>query len=203
MGGRLALIAILLAGSVGGLYLVVRSIIEDRTALNAVADPGGDEADWEAARGLPEGRRRKPVETEQPPVEEKPAPEDVEPVDSGTPISPPEITTDYADLVLELARPKEEEERSILVKVTDTEGEPLEDVLVVVRDQGAVIYRERTDESGAVEYEPYADEEGPFRIDAIAGFYSPGALPRCPSSVRGSSPTSDAAAAPTWTPWRS
>ena len=180
MVGRLALIAILLAGAVGGLYFVARSILEDRAALSAVSRSSADEeardAEWEAARGLPEGRRKQSVDPEPAPVEEQ-KPDQPEPEESGKPISPPEITTAYADLVLELARPKEQEERSILVKVTDTEGEPLENVLVVVRDQGSVIYRERTDETGAIEFEPYADEEGPFRIDAIAPFYSPADSP--------------------------
>ena len=49
----------------------------------------------------------------------------------------------------------------------------LEEVLVVVRSGGSVIYRERTAENGAIEFEPYDDEEGPFRIDALAPYYSP------------------------------
>jgi len=174
MGGRLLLIALLLAGSAGGIYLLIPSLRDDWVGTGARTEEQRREEEWaKGRRSVPVERQAAPPETP-PETGVDPAEEPADkPEEEPRPISPPEDITDYADLVIELARPKETEERSILVVVTDTQGEPLEEVLIVVRSGGSVVYRERTDDRGVVEFDPYDDEDGPFRIDALAPFYSP------------------------------
>jgi hypothetical protein len=79
---------------------------------------------------------------------------------------------EYAELVLELVRPKEDENRRVVVSVMDDEGEPIPDAMVVFRQGSQLIYRDRADDDGIVEFDPYLDEDGPFRIDVLAPQYA-------------------------------
>ncbi|MHC4223461.1 MAG: carboxypeptidase-like regulatory domain-containing protein, partial [Planctomycetota bacterium] len=73
-----------------------------------------------------------------------------------------------AKLVLELLAPAEAEERVIRAIVRDERGHPIFDALVVFREAGVVLYREKTDEDGEAYFLPYEFEKGPFRVDALA-----------------------------------
>lgn len=79
---------------------------------------------------------------------------------------------EYAELVLELVRPKEDENRRVVVSVMDDEGEPIPEAMVVFRQGTQLIYRDRSDDDGIVEFDPYLDEDGPFRIDVLAPQYA-------------------------------
>jgi hypothetical protein len=52
--------------------------------------------------------------------------------------------------------------------VRDELGHPISEALVVFRESGVVLYRERTDEDGEAYFLPYEFEKGPFRVDAVA-----------------------------------
>jgi hypothetical protein len=84
-----------------------------------------------------------------------------------------EETAESAELTLELLRPAERQELAVEVMVQDQAGEPVENALVVFRDGVALLYRQRTDLTGRATFEPYEDERGPFRVDAVAHGYSP------------------------------
>ncbi|MEM8885230.1 MAG: carboxypeptidase-like regulatory domain-containing protein [Planctomycetota bacterium] len=83
---------------------------------------------------------------------------------------------EMAELTLELVRAKEQEDRTITVSVFDEASDPILDALVVIRSRGEIIFRDRADSDGVVEFEPYEEEEGPFRIDVIADEFSPGSV---------------------------
>ena len=79
-----------------------------------------------------------------------------------------------ARLILEFLEPVEEPDRRVIATVVDGQGNPLIDVLVVVRDAGEIIYRSRTGENGRAEFVPYAQERGPWELTALAHGFEPG-----------------------------
>jgi len=99
------------------------------------------------------------AEPEAEPAEEEPEP-DPEPEPAGL--------DETAQLTLEIVAPAVEEERTVEVLVRDRFGEPLSYVLVVFRQGESILYRERTDREGRALFDPWPEETGPFRIDAIA-----------------------------------
>jgi hypothetical protein len=81
-----------------------------------------------------------------------------------------------ARVMLELLAPVEQKDRTIAVKAVDAEQTPVEGALVVIRSAASVVYRERTNAAGLMEYTPFVDERAPFRVDAVAHGYAPGVL---------------------------
>jgi len=173
---QVAILGLLLVGSVASIVFVVSSF-----------DPAADgrkapESMWEepaAYRSRRANDAPRPADPAQPPEARKePGPaEDPDPEPDSVGEQPVEDRVamgEMAELTLELMRPKEDEDRRIVITVTDENIAPMEDVLVVVRQGEEMIYRARTDEDGIVEFDPYTDEEGPFRVDAITPYYSPG-----------------------------
>jgi len=61
--------------------------------------------------------------------------------------------------------------------VTDLNAYPVGGALVVVRQGSAILFRARTPASGETWFHPYDDEEGPFRVDALAFGYMPASAP--------------------------
>ncbi|MFQ5843374.1 MAG: hypothetical protein ACE5JG_00120 [Planctomycetota bacterium] len=184
MGGRrikLALAALLGAACLAGVVFVFGE-------MSARGRPFG------AARGAAPAPPPPPSGAPVPAVEPPPEPESEppEPGPAGTepaPETPPEQpeepreeegeegreeSREPARLVLELVRPAEEPDRRVILSVTDRVDTPLAGVLIVVRDQGAVVYRTRTDAAGRAEFVPYQTERGPFEVDALAFGYEPG-----------------------------
>ena len=104
-----------------------------------------------------------PGEPARPPP--RPAPEE--------PAEDVEEAAESAELTLELLRPADRQELAVEVTVRDQAGEPVANALVVFREGVALLYRQRTDVTGRATFEPYEDEKGPFRVDAIAHGYSP------------------------------
>jgi hypothetical protein len=82
-----------------------------------------------------------------------------------------------ADLVLELMPPADPEDRTVHVRVVDTVGAPVAHALVVVREGTVILFRVRTDAAGNAAFPPYAEEKGPFRVDAIAHGFVTGQAP--------------------------
>lgn len=82
-----------------------------------------------------------------------------------------------ADLILELMPPADPVDRTVHVRVMDSHGAPVARALVVVREGTEILFRARTDGAGLAEFPPYAEEEGPFRIDALAHGFVPGQAP--------------------------
>jgi len=90
---------------------------------------------------------------------------------------PEKDTEGVADLVLELMPPADPEDRTVHVRVVDTGGVPVAHALVVVREGTAILFRVRTDAAGNAAFPPYAEEKGPFRVDAIAHGFVTGQAP--------------------------
>jgi hypothetical protein len=82
-----------------------------------------------------------------------------------------------ADLVLELMPPADPEDRTVHVRVVDPGGNPIGRALVVVREGTAILFRMRTDADGNAAFPPYAEEKGPFRVDALAHGFVTGHAP--------------------------
>jgi len=89
----------------------------------------------------------------------------------------PVVHDGQAELVIELLPPENPEERQILVQVVDIAGEPVPRALVVFREGSAILYRARADATGLVSFQPYAEEAGPFRVDALAHGFVPAHAP--------------------------
>jgi hypothetical protein len=66
-----------------------------------------------------------------------------------------------------------QEDRTLRVTVRDVVGVPIPDALVVFREGGSMLYRERTDRDGLALFLPYESEKGPFRVDAVAHGFLP------------------------------
>lgn len=165
----------LLTGGAGAVVFVIASL---GGSPGNIGGPHPVPARGEPARvaGLP----AHPPPVDAPPVEtpraDLPEPEAVEPdaseeqrADEGPEADPG--PPGMAELTLELLQYLEAEKERLDVQVTDTAGQPLSNVLVVFREGGAMLYRERTDASGEAQFQPYANEPGPFRVDAIADGY--------------------------------
>ncbi|MHC4953116.1 MAG: hypothetical protein ACYTGZ_04445 [Planctomycetota bacterium] len=173
---RVGLIFLLAAACVGAIVFVFLSLDEFGRRTQ------DDEREWEAEfrRSRRADERRRAATLPEPPPEtdsgkRAEADDSARTEEEEVEERPDEVALgELAQLTLELLRPKEDEERAIVVYVSDDSGESMPDVLVVVRDRGELIFRARTDEEGVAEFQPYEDEEGPFRIDAIAPYYSPG-----------------------------
>jgi len=169
----IGLLGLLLVGCVASIVFVFSSLDEFGRTPEEPAEvweepsqyPRRAVRDSEPTPEQPEATVKKKVEG---PGEEEPEDAEDEPWPERA------LPGELAELTLELIRPKEDEERTIVITVTDREIVPMEDVLVVVREGEEMIFRQRTDEDGIVEFQPYEDEEGPFRIDAITPYYSPG-----------------------------
>ncbi len=121
------------------------------------------------------------VPEERPPAAEAPAKEE-EGVPAGEEEAPPAEGSEKeiegaADLVLELMPPPDPEDRTVHVRVIDTAGNPVTRALVVVREGTAILFRVRTDGAGNAAFPPYAEEQGPFRVDAIAHGFVTGHAP--------------------------
>lgn len=122
-----------------------------------------------------------------------PAPPEPPPAPPEPPGIPPETRNpsndaeyDPATLILELIRPAETPDRAVRIRVEDSAGTPLQGALVVVRWRGGILYRERTRADGLVLFQPWDDEKGPFRVDAVAvGYYAASA----PEAAAGASIT--------------
>jgi len=173
---QFVLLGVLLVGCIGSIVFVKLSL--DETGRDR-EEPREEWAEQASSRS-PTRRDPDPlVEPEpDPPAEERV--EEPEEEDSARndekPIDERPMAGEYAELTLELVRPKSADERLIVITVTDETIAPMEDVLIVFRANEQIIYRERTDIEGVVEFRPHDDEEGPFRIDAITPYYSPGTL---------------------------
>jgi hypothetical protein len=110
---------------------------------------------------------REPPSADPPPVTPPAAPGEPEEVEGEEGDSP------SAELTLELLRPPDREEQTIEITVRDQTGAPVVDALVVFRSGAVLLFRQRTDVTGLATFEPYEDEKGPFRVDAIAHGYAP------------------------------
>jgi len=141
------------------------------------AAPGPREA--RSPRRAPIVRPPSPRAPEAASGEDEGGPESEEPAVPAPPAVPEEPAEDEeeaaesAELTLELLRPAERQELAVEVTVRDQAGEPVGGALVVFREGVALLYRQRTDLTGRATFEPYEDERGPFRVDAIAHGYSP------------------------------
>ncbi|MHC4938244.1 MAG: carboxypeptidase-like regulatory domain-containing protein [Planctomycetota bacterium] len=168
-------IAILLAACAGAGLVVYEFVLDDSAEhLEGTRKAAEEAAIKRVMRQRP--RRQKPKS--EPIPDGKPAEEP--PEEEGRPISPPDpeaVPGERAELRLELVRPKEDEDRRVVVTVIDEEGVPIEDSLVVFRMGATMVYRERADEEGVAVFDPYEDEEGPFRIDAVADRFAVGTAP--------------------------
>ena len=89
----------------------------------------------------------------------------------------PVLRDQQAELLIELLPPADPEERTLLVHVVDVAGEPVARALVVIREGAAILYRVRTDAAGLASFQPYPEEKGPFRVDAIAHGFVPAHAP--------------------------
>jgi hypothetical protein len=170
------LIGILLAGSLGAVLFVFVVLREGETGFASTQREAAEKPPRKSrVRRRPRNRR---PNTTQPSEREKADPEPE--VEEGRPISPPDpeaVPGERAELTLELVRPKEDEDRRIVVTVTDEEGVAIQNALVVFRSGASIVYRERADEDGIAEFDPYEEEEGPFRVDAIADRFAAGNAP--------------------------
>jgi hypothetical protein len=170
------LIGILPAGSLGAVLFVFVVLREGETGFASTQREAAEKPPRKSrVRRRPRNRR---PNTTQPSEREKADPEPE--VEEGRPISPPDpeaVPGERAELTLELVRPKEDEDRRIVVTVTDEEGVAIQNALVVFRSGASIVYRERADEDGIAEFDPYEEEEGPFRVDAIADRFAAGNAP--------------------------
>jgi hypothetical protein len=175
------LVAFLLLGCLGVVLLV----------FGLMTGPGGAfELPDAAAPGPGEARSPRRAPLIRPPAPPAPeaaegegeggsGPKSGEPAAPAPPVAPEEPaeieeeTAQSAELTLELLRPAERQELAVEVTVRDQAGEPVENALVVFREGAVLLYRQRTDLTGRATFEPYEDERGPFRVDAVAHGYSP------------------------------
>lgn len=175
------LVAILLLGCVGIVVLVFGLMSGPGGAFEA---PGGSPAGNAGARAPRPAPTVPPTEPPAAPAEDgtrdapggdSPPPPPVPPVpDEVGGEHPPEGDADAsAELTLELLRPADRQDRAVEVTVRDQAGDPVPEALVVFRSGAVLLYRERTDVTGRATFEPYEEERGPFRVDAVAHGYAP------------------------------
>jgi hypothetical protein len=174
------LVAFLLIGCLGIVLLV----------FGLMAGPGGAfEAQDPPIRGRGEARAQRPAPSLAPPAGPTPDAPAAGGGRDSTPGDPPHETPPApqepdeveeegeaaasAELTLELLRPADRQELAVEVTVRDQAGDPVADALVVFRDGAVLLFRQRTDITGRATFEPYEDEKGPFRVDAVAYGYSP------------------------------
>jgi hypothetical protein len=177
------LVAFLLLGSLGIVLLV----------FGLMAGPGGAFETQEApARGSGTAHAPRAAPSLPPPPGPTPnapaggggggsAPGDPQPpTPPAVPGEPGEAETEVegevdasAELTLELLRPADRQDRAVEVTVRDQAGSPVADALVVFRSGPVLLFRQRTDITGFATFEPYEDEQGPFRVDAVAHGYTP------------------------------
>jgi len=169
------LVGLLLAGSVAGVLFVFFVLREGPTGF---ASPEREPAAAEAPEKRERPRKKRPKTSSEEQEEPPPAPVEEEPEPPPPPPPPEDPTAEgRAELVLELLRPKEDEDRRVIVTVTDEQGLAVEGALVVVRMGRSIAFHDRTPREGAVAFDPYEDETGPFRIDALADHFAPGHAP--------------------------
>lgn len=176
------LVAILLLGCVGIVVLV----------FGLMSGPGGAfETPGSSPRRSGPARAPRSVPSMPPigPTVDAPAEGDAREPATGVPASPPTVpqvpdeeaeeegqdadADASAELTLELLRPADREDRAVEVTVRDQAGEPVPDALVVFRAGAVLLFQQRTDVTGLATFEPYEDERGPFRVDAVAHGYTP------------------------------
>ncbi len=176
------LIALLLAGCVGGIFFVFAMLTEEGGAFDTEEKPP---ARHRVTHPVPIERIEAASPDPGPAVDpdnvviDTPPPdrvETVEPEITGTEDAADEEEVErgegeIAQLTIEMVRPAEEGERDIAVRVVDGSGAPVDDVLVAFREGPFLVFRARTGPEGRVLFEPYPTERGPFRIDAVAHGY--------------------------------
>lgn len=181
------LVALLLLGCIAGVVFVFTSLKAPGRAW--------DKPELSREPPLPRAPSPRPAEADAPPPETPkeqeerplaPAPvpreeaggaageEEAPPAEEG---GEPKEIEGAADLVLELMPPADPVDRTVHVRVMDTAGNPVGRALVVVREGTEILFRARSDGAGLAEFPPYAEEEGPFRIDAIAHGFVTGHAP--------------------------
>lgn len=173
--------ATLLATGVGAVILVflMSSGTGEPFGGVRVAEPGAAPAPaprappQRAPVSLPPPPAEEPRAAEPPPAEEAPAPPP-----AASPEGPPAAEDPvYAELVLEIVEPPSDEAREIVVRVRDEGGAAIPGALVVFRDKGELLYRQRTDRAGEAGFLPLDTEAGPFRVDALATGFMAGTAP--------------------------
>jgi hypothetical protein len=181
---ELLLVGLFLALSCGAVYFVFSTLRQPGRAFESAPRPRE-----KPAESPPPPRTAPPVTPLAPPAsapeeplpgDEAPAPPDIEegvPAGEDEPPPPPETAGERADLILELLAPSAAEDRIVTARVVDTGNNPIPRALVVVRDGTTILYRARTDLLGLATFEPYPEEKGPFRLDALAHGFLPAHAP--------------------------
>jgi hypothetical protein len=157
-----------LMGGPGGAFetpdAVGRGRNEARAPRQAPVAPPPDAAAANAPAG---GGGRASEPGDRPPESPAPVPEEPDEVfEEGD-------SAETAELVLELLRPADRQDQAVEVTVRDQAGQPVAEALVVFREGAVLLFRQRTDVTGVATFEPYENEKGPFRVDAVAHGYSP------------------------------